>query len=429
MSKPRVDATGDGYLFQWAPEDVQLEIDGLHEARGGELRGLLTATTTRNGTRELLHQADFNLNSTRTRQEVVRSLGQRTDGDNALALDWAGFLEQLCFIARDNWRNGRPPIYLPDHQPRCGPRFLAEPYVEYGGPTILFAMGGTGKSMFALAISLSIAAGITVLSDLPTNRCKVAYLDWETDADTHHARLRAMCAGLGLPLEDGWIYYYRLSASLAESAQALRRQFIQLGIGFVVVDSLGHARGGEPESADSTLRLFNGARSLELPWLGVDHMTKNGGTDQATPFGSVYTHNAARMTWALETVEDGTEGASVIALHNRKRNNGRLMGRRAYEVVYEEEGDDLISVQYQPRQPADVPALLSKFSLTQQIAIMLKDKGPMQVSKIVAALGSEGISAKEPAVTNALERAKNRFAKADSYKPAMWGLLSNIAES
>ena len=71
--------------------------------------------------RQLLHQADFNLNSTRARQDVMRSLAQRIPTEE---LDWGLMLEQVCYEARTHWREGEPLVYLPDSAPPSADRFL-----------------------------------------------------------------------------------------------------------------------------------------------------------------------------------------------------------------------------------------------------------------------------------------------------------------
>lgn len=410
----------DEYAYRWQDECVDISLDEIHEARGGELRALMTVKTDRDGHEALLFQADFNLVSTTTRQAVVRSLAAR-----AADLDWGVMLEAVCYYSRERWREGDPLLYLPDIPEEAGERFLVKPYLERGGPTVIFAMGGTGKSFFAAALALSLGSGQNVGLGMPAMQTRVCYLDWETDGGTHKTRMRALCASADIPFDDCGVFYRHQSASLAASAASLRKNFAKQGIGFMIVDSLGAARGGEPESADSTIRLFNAARSIGVPWLGIDHMTKNGGADQTTPFGSVYTTNLARQTWALEVVEPLAGGRQTIALTNRKANNGPSAGRRAFEMTYEG-GDDLTALRYRPVDPTTIAALVPKLSLEQRIYRVLRDYGPLTVADICTRDGVEDNPLLPASVTNALRYNPGKFVQNTSQRPARWGLLSTV---
>lgn len=425
MKMPLPHFTADTYTFAWLDDQIDVELDGVREARGGELRAMLTVHSERTGSRELLHQSDFNLNGPRARADVVRALAQRVAITD---FDWPVAIEQICFASRKRWQEGEPLIYLPDYQPVIRERFLLSPFQEFSGPTVLFARGGSGKSLFGLALALSIGADVNAVCGLPAEQRRVAYLDWETEPDTHHERLQALCAGANVPFCEAGIWYRRQSASLAESAGHLRRLFVKEKIGMAIIDSLGMARGGEPESADTTIRLFAAARTLGVPILAIDHMTKNGGTDQQSPFGSVYTENAARMTWALEKVEDNGAGLVTIALSNRKTNNGIGLGRRAYDVTFRSSADGrLDSVTYDSRDVRDVAVLRERLSMAQQIVPVLTANGWLTVKRIAELLNEEGIEAKESAITNALARGGRLFLKRDGYAPAMWGVKENAS--
>jgi hypothetical protein len=426
VKQPLKRFTPDGYAFRWVDECIDISLEEVHEARGGELRALMTVQAERDGRVQLLFQADFNIASAQSRQTAARSLATRISPEE---IDWTGMLEIVCYHAREHWREGDPPVYLPEHQPDRRRRFLVPPFIEYGGPTILFAMGGTGKSLFALALALTVAAGVDIGLGQPQDRLGVAYLDWETDADTHFERLSALCAGRDLPLPEAHLWHYRQTASLAASAPHLRRRFAKDCVGLMVIDSLGAARGGEPESADSTIRLFNAARSIGVPWIGVDHMTKNGGTEQGTPFGSVFTHNLARATWALEVVEPLQAGTQTIALTNRKANNGPLAKRHAFNVDFRSTSDALELVRYNPVDAMGIPAMLQKLPIVDQVAALLREWGPLTVAEMCDRGDAMGYGLKPPAVSMALSRNPRRFAVKTQSFPAVWALLSQYEEA
>ncbi len=321
--------------------------------------------------------------STQARKTLCGALAQRDP-----ELDWGAIVEAMCFLARGRYRTGDPAIDMRLMDAAEGPRWLLEPFVERGGPTVLFADGGTGKSLIGLAMAVSIASGHPVLGQPIGEPRAVLYLDFETDPHTLEEHYSAILAGAGITARPP-LYYRRQIASLAESAATIRREVAKLGIGFVVVDSLGAARGGEPESADTTIRLFNAARSLGVPWLGLDHVTKANGNNATRPFGSAFTHNLARLTWGADKAQDEGASTTTIALKNHKRNNGRLLPGRAYTVAFESSVDDrLRAVRFRVADLASVPEFAGRLPLKRQILHELTG-GPVAIADVAEAIGKD----------------------------------------
>lgn len=319
--KPELTIEVDGYRLSWAT-GIEAMVERLSEHRD-ELTAEVTITSIRSPRPGLLHRARLNLMSSVTRKALANALSGRDHG-----LDWAAMLEQLCFLVTDKYRTGDPAIDLRTYTPPMTAHWLIEPFVERGGPTILFADGGTGKSMLALAMAVTVASGIQVLPGhvgrLHGDPVPVLYCDWETDAGTVHKRTKAIAAGTGI-VGIPEIHYRRQVASLKESAPELRRELARVHAGFVVIDSFGAARGGEPESADITIQAFNAVRTLGVPVLIIDHVTKSAGNESTRPFGSAYTHNLARVTWGLDRSEHDGSPSLVWALMNRKWNDGQTI--------------------------------------------------------------------------------------------------------
>ena len=376
---PTLKVAGGVYHFEWA-EGITAELERFSEHRD-ELTAEVTIRSTRVPRPGLIHSARLNLMSTQTRQRLESSC-QKREPD----LDWQAILEQLCIMAVDRYRSGDPAIDMRSYEPAQLGHWLLEPFVEHGGATILFADGGSGKSMTALAIALSIATGQNVIGNLRGEPRPVLYLDWETDPDTFHARLSALSWGSEL-LTTPHVYYRRQVASLAESAPVIQREIAKLGVGFVVVDSLGAARGGEPESAEVTIRTFNAARSLGVPWLAVDHVTKQAGNDATRPFGSTYSHNLARLTWSMEKAQDEGDSTIVVAMVNRKRNNGKLLNRLGYRMKFQNDDKDGLSAVTFESTDLMQTALADRQPLRSRIANELK-RGPLTIQEIADGLGA-----------------------------------------
>ncbi len=349
VAAPAMTVVGGIYHFEWAL-GITCDLERFSEHRD-ELTAEVTIHSSRPPRPGLIHSARLNLMSTQTRQRLEASCIKRDP-----EVDWQAILEQLCLLAVERYRHGDPALDMREYVSPMTEPWVVEPFIERAGATILFGDGGTGKSVTALAIGLSVACGFSVLGTLRADPGPIMYLDWETDAETFHNRLRAILntAEVTVP-----VYYRRQVASLPEAAPGIQREIGQLGCKLAIVDSLGAARGGEPESADVTIKTFNAARSFGIPWLGVDHVShqsRQNGSER--PFGSTFTHNLARVTWSMEKAQREGDDTIVVAMTNRKRNNGRIVPRRGYKIQFEnyatEDGgvsDRLRSVRFTPTDP------------------------------------------------------------------------------
>lgn len=380
IGKPELTIVGEIFRVVW-PCGVTADLERIAEHRD-ELSAEVTITTARPPA-GLLHSARLNLMSTQARRTLAQSLEPRDH-----EIDWAGLIEQMCFVVRERYRNGEPAVDLRVGMNRSMHRWLIEPFVESEGATVLFADGGTGKSLIALAIAVTAASERAVIGHRHGDPSPVLYLDWETSPETAQERLDAIVAGAGIA-EKPPVFYRRMTAGLVESASNIRRDITKLAIGLVVIDSLGAARAGEPESADMTIRLFNAARSLGVPWLGVDHVAKAAANDSTRPFGSTYTHNLARLTWGADKAQEEGEDLLVVALTNRKRNNGRLLPRQGFRLEFDmADHDRLHAVRFVSTDLTQVPGLAEKLPLRQRILAELK-RTPMAMAALPEALGVE----------------------------------------
>ena len=379
--KPELEVVGDLYQLTW-PCGIEAELERFAE-HDSELKAEVTIRSSRPPRAGLLHSARFNIVSTQARGTLAKALAER-DRD----LDWVALIEGMCFVVRERYRSGEPAIDLREDLARPAQRWVVEPFIEYEGATVLFADGGTGKSMLALAIAVTASSEGSVIGRRHRDPQPTLYLDWETNGWVTQERLDAIVAGAGIR-ERPPIFYRRMSAGLVESAGNLRKEIVRLGVGLVIVDALGAARIGEPESADVTIRLFNAARALGVPWLGVDHVTKAQGNDSSRPFGSTYTHNLARLTWSADKAQEEGENSFVVSLTNRKRNNGRLLPRMGFRIdLTTGEGDQLLQARFRRADLTEVPGLAEKLPIKTRILAELRP-GPASMTDLAERLGKD----------------------------------------
>lgn len=412
MSLPSITYLFDAYRFEWPDDGISIVCDRLHEEKAG-LSCELEVRTALEPSPGLVRQGRFNLSAPLTRAQWVRALDERLPGP-----DWYAVFEQVCFLAIRRWREGEPIIDLADVEARSGLPFLLPPFIVEGASSLVFAEGGAGKSMFALACGLAVATGSSeILGMEPSRIGPVLYLDYEWDPESHAERLRALCAGYGIDVPHGFLLYRRETSSIMEGAAAIRRHIAETGAVLVIVDSLGMARGGEPESADLTIKVFGAIRSFGVPTLVLDHVVKNQ-TNTKYSFGSVYTTNAARITWRMDASSDGDGRGYRIGLSNQKA-NGRYQQPRGYTIWMDNSEEyELLSARYTPTDIMRIPAMADHIPLWRQCIEHLR-AGPLTMGELFTSLKEEGIAVNSNVLRATLPKYKEIF----TYMGGKWCLL------
>src|SRR5262249_14235821 len=124
------------------------------------------------------------LSSTTAREGLRKRLK-----DAAPDVPWGEYLEYAAYRLTLAAREGETLVTLtgvvasPTRE--LLPRLLYE-----GEPTLIYADGDTGKSLFALTVAAAVCSGVGLPCGLiPVRSAPVAYLDWETSQDTVENRL------------------------------------------------------------------------------------------------------------------------------------------------------------------------------------------------------------------------------------------------
>lgn len=383
---PHLDVKGDTYYFKWPETNIAVTLDRIHEDRGNIGAELTVASLGPSQSGFLDSPVRINDLLGPVWKRNVRQDLETRDPD----IDWQAILAQVVSIAVQRFRHGSPLINLLDHVPSPRGRWILEPYVECGAPTVFFADGGTGKSTMLLAGLASISSGHPFLDRLPTITGPTLYLDWESDEDTHHERLRALCTGAGVsPNQFRYpVFYRRESSSLPEAAPTLRRYIAEHGIIAVGIDSIGFATMGE-EGRVGVVQLYNALRSMNVSaWLN-DHIGKGKDVNPNRPYGTIYTHDGARRTFRLDVSQEQGSNSSTIAITNTKHNNTNQFPKHALRAWFEHDHEGrLISVRYTSTNVLDVPELAARSGIKDHIhAVLRQNNGaPLTVRDIQAAL-------------------------------------------
>lgn len=228
-----------------------------------------------------------------------------------------------------------------DEAAMCGARFIED---IPGGPplpllvgriapeghTVLYGTGGSGKG------TLSASWAVRLVRDGHV----VLVVDYEHHPSEWARRIQSLG---GLDLRPHAVVYVSPTSpewrgprgSIWEQDDALARVADHFGASVIIIDSTVLACGPADPMKPETAGQYAGAIvRLGRPTLSLTHVTK--ADDLRYPFGSVYWHNLARVSWSLGTSQDG------LVLVNRKANSYRDRGRFGVRVEYA--GDDLPTV-------------------------------------------------------------------------------------
>ena len=301
------------YVLTWPNLHIKAEVSRF-EDKHSELRAEVSFSSQRPNASGHLLRRRVNLTSPST--AYIKDLREEDE-----SINWKRVVEQLAVAVTDEYRRGMPAVEILG-QINAEPEghWLIKPLVQVGHPTLIYGAGSSGKSWIGQYLSVLVQEGLST-SGLEIEKAKVLYLDWETDLQELGSRIAMIREGLGLPAryESGVIYKYMTQGLEADIAE-VRNMVQEWDIHFVVLDSLGSACMGEPESAEVVLKMFGALRSLGVTSLCIDHTNKND-----VLFGSVYKRNASRQVFHVKKSQREQDKEFEFAMFHEKANNSRLI--------------------------------------------------------------------------------------------------------
>jgi hypothetical protein len=413
---------GLGYVMQITDAATELRCGATTRSRGELLAELsvscaLPGVASRTGH---IFRGRFNFSSVRTRSELAKHLTARTPGSE---LDWQELLEQFCVGVLAGASEGQPFVRVGRLPQRLAERFLVDPLLPLGKPTILFGDGGVGKSYLAVGMAVSVESGYEIVPGFRPARGHVLYLDWESDQADLDERVKAVSAGA--EIEPPEITYRRCLGPLRAQLEAIARQVSAEDVTLVVVDSVGLAMGATSETGDANqgaIELFEAfaelgaGRVTPVTALAIDHVSKEASKNEGgagKPYGSGYKAFLARSTWELrQGKERESDGTMHLGLFHRKSNLSRE--HQPIGLRYTNEDGRLV---YWQREPITEASLEKSLSQPDRIAAALREAGPLSDVDLADYTGID-ISTLRAVLSRAMK--KGRFAKSETTKK--WAL-------
>lgn len=396
LSAPIVDLSiANRRIFRWVEEDLVVDVSRIAD-RGASLECILQFRTH---TSHLYGPTRLNLLSSSSRESLVRQLKHRKP------INWPMCLDQIGQLISQSLIDAGAGIDMRSYTPEdVDNGWCVRPFVQRNSPTLLYGMGGEGKSTVALAILLSKATGERFLPDIdPGIPAGVMYLDWEDTADSFYATANALLDGKGMTWDDVVepVIYKRYHGALSDHIDSIQRDIVANNIELICVDSLIAASDEDTNDAVAARTWHQVMSSLGVASIGITHVSK-GGND---PYGSVYFWNLARSVWQVEKETEDEEN-TIIAIQHRKGNNTGLMEPFGLHAGFEvDEATKPKTIKYSPADLTTTETLVKKLTTAQHILSVLEGT-QMFGEDIVKELA--GLGLKENTISKALQRMKNR---------------------
>lgn len=207
--------------------------------------------------------------------------------------------------------------------------------------SVLVAPGGTGKSLWAMAVGTSLATGISLLGERVYSRTNVWLINLDDPMDELNRRFAALRMHYGLQTEDWKGRFFMNSgeerglfmakmemthdgfAVVHPDEEALEQHIINNRIGVLVIDPFAESHtleeNSNPQMVAATAAWRRVARRTECSILLVHHVRKGAGGDIESARGAKALTDSARVGLVMSTMSAEESGSLGISEEDRLR--------------------------------------------------------------------------------------------------------------
>lgn len=416
---PTLEADSLGRIYlTWREEQTTKELQAIVERLDRRRDGLhcfvgfRSRATPEDDWQWILARARKNLYSTTAKKELASALKRRASRD----LD--EHIEQMVIGLDRYLSEGDEAFQLADLPEPAPTPYLIWPFVPEAMHIIVFGPGGTGKSLFCLALALSGMICQPVLPGIrpPEEPINTGFLNWEPDGgnenNINRRRLGELCKGMGLSGSPRRLWYRQPRGSISDNVESIRSLVYRHELRLLIVDSI-HKAGEGSVKEDESAKLYNDAISAIQgvpPYpavISISHVRRSHSRDQEgdnnDPIGAVQYRDDARMTWKL--VADNEAGGSMphLGAFNTKNNVDEYLKNIAWRIEFNRpEG----LIRYHSADAQESPVVGQNAPVPDQVEYVLR-QGRMKLSDIYAELPY----LRKDSISKALRRYDRRFRK------------------
>ena len=293
-------------------------------------------------------------------------------------IPWTTIVDKTAKMVIERHRAGEPAVWIDDVPLDESLSYRLEPLLLENEPTVIYGLGGKGKSLLSQYLAVLVAEGF-ITGSLEPEPGPVLICDYETNLRIVKSHINRLRAGLGIEVGSN-IAYRRMGQPLASEIESIQSQVLEQGIKLVIVDSAAPAVGsGGAQSDEPVLKYFLALRNLGITTLTIAHRAKN--SDNG-PFGSVFFSNIARNVYRLQSEPEGGD-CLHLGLFNEKFNDKQ----RAPFGLRMDFSDDRIAVTEE--NPKARPEMREYLTIADQIEATMKEGSgkPWEVKDLAEDIG------------------------------------------
>jgi len=376
----------------------------------------LTVTPAIVGYTDRSFNAHLQLKSLSSLAEYRRTL----DATYGKDLPWALLLSDACQLAKSTYLSATVAIDIETVAVDFETRYRVAGVVPEEGTTIIFGQGSSSKTYNALELANCINAGRPFLGH-DVRQAAILYLDYEAaHGPIARRRHRLILGGPDVTIPPGMFHYMPgRGIPIADQMPAVQRELRRTRASVLIIDSAVSALGGDPKDAEAVGRMMAALNALGVSVILIAHVTKEGGDEY--PFGSIFFHNLARMSWFIRRVDSEESPDIQVGFFNKKSNDDRR--QKAFGVAIRFD-DPAGPVTVEACDVAEVPDLASGLSVSARVMHVL-GRGPRTTSQL-----AEECQTTAQAIRTTCQRLGTRLRGSiiTGEKEKTWTLLSTRVE-
>lgn len=364
----------------------------------------------------------ISLASTSGRETIRREI-EAVYGGAKKAIPWASMLSTACSKAEQAWKEIDTSLDLSAVQPEPVSWFLDQRIPEKS-VSILFGMGGSGKSFLALDMAMHSVMDGQWLGMPMAMIDAVLVIDYEDRPEIWRSRAEGICRANGWEFPERAFWYLPGNAvPIHEHRHRIAALVEKHKVGLVIVDSASSASGGALLDSEAVSKVINPLQALGVTVLLTAHNTKS--EDAAStmyPYGNIAWHNLVRATHYVEHKQEEGSREAYVTIWNRKANEGKQRPVGARILFPAQFGDPLtIEASESARVLTEPPSISGQRNQAESIREwLLAQREPMSVQMISRHTGIPEESVRK----NLNDRRGSWFTAVGSGRPQLWAVVA-----
>lgn len=294
------------------------------------IKGELFFYVSWDGERKVIYNGNFNFTSQTKARELIKELSESFP-EYKENLDFKGWIQYFREVVLYLARQGEPVIEFNTDISEA--KYLVYPFIVERMPNLIYATGGSGKTIFACILALSYVTGkIGPIEAQDTG--KVLYLDYENCQNIIFKRVKeiALSYNVSFDVIRENFKYRSCRNPFKEDVENILKILEDYPAELIIIDSIGIASGGNMKEDTVANEFFLALRSIPATPLLITHIAKH--DENKHPFGSVYFFNYARNAWFF-TTKNLPDKIRIIAEHT-KSNLDKKAPPMPFNILFED---------------------------------------------------------------------------------------------